>query len=92
MGNCVTTEIKFDASQQEIDDLRSEVDCLRQKIYLYEAYIKCQNGRISSISNFDRQSQLYPAIDFELIEDDARQVRAIKGKGKFTLIYNLIKL
>ena len=80
MGNCVTTEIKFDASQQEIDDLRSEVDSLRQKIYFYEAYIKYQNGRISSFS--DRQSQLYtkcPAIDFELIEDDARHVRAIKG-------------
>ena len=37
MGNCVTTEIKFDQnSQQEIEDLRSEVEYMRRKIYLYE--------------------------------------------------------
>ena len=41
MGNCVTTEIKFDqSSQQEIDDLRSEVEFMRHKIYMYEERVK----------------------------------------------------
>ena len=44
-----------------------------------KAYIKYQNGRLSQIS--DRASNYHkcPTIDFELIEDDARHLKAIKG-------------
>ena len=44
-----------------------------------KAYIKYQNGRLSQISDRTSNYHKCPTTDFELIEDDARHLKAIKG-------------